>query len=43
MSMTNGKNIFAVFIEEAAEILEPHIVAALTTSVQHLILIGIIK
>lgn len=31
---------FLVFIEEAAEILEPHIVASLTTSVQHLILIG---
>lgn len=33
---------FVVFIEEAAEILEPHIVASLTTSVQHLILTGTI-
>lgn len=33
-------SVFLVFIEEAAEILEPHIVASLTPSVQHLILIG---
>lgn len=32
-------NLLVVF-EEAAEILESHIVAALTKSVQHLILIG---
>ncbi len=31
---------FLVFIEEAAEILEPHIIAALYNETQHLILIG---
>lgn len=32
--------LFLVFIEEAAEILEPHIIAALSNETQHLILIG---
>ena len=32
--------VFSVIIEEAAEVLESHIVAALTSSTQHLILIG---
>lgn len=33
--------LFSVLVEEAAQVLEPHIVASLTPSCQHLIMIGI--
>jgi len=31
---------FAVIVEEAAEVLEPHVITSLTKFCQHLILIG---
>lgn len=40
--MNNFVHIFIlVIIEEAAEVLETHIVAALTKNTQHLIMIGL--